>query len=244
MFFFWRADVSRASIDGKLRFRVWRRCSGLLDEWFFHRQPAPDFLPYWEFDSRGGRVRSGTAANVGDHGRDPQRFLSHPVVDKDLRPGVIARLIVFFIVLSGASVPSLRCFASNSVTCSCSACSACWRWSASGYLFATAIGFVQIAPRSTNDEIAKAFADSMAQGLLLTDLKGQVVYANQAYADMTGATIAADIKTVEAPFRHPGRRRQSSTGWRPASRMGWTVTGVSLSQSIRESRASAPAGTG
>src|SRR4029453_8517052 len=66
-----------------------------------------------------------------------------------------------------------------------------------GYLFATAIGFVQVAPRSTNDELAKAFADSMAQGLIVTDLKGRIIYANRAYADITGATTPADIKTVE-----------------------------------------------
>ena len=41
-------------------------------------------------------------------------------------------------------------------------------------------------------------ANSMAQGLIVTDLKGRVIYANRAYAEMTGATMAADIKTVEA----------------------------------------------
>ena len=37
----------------------------------------------------------------------------------------------------------------------------------------------------------------MSQGLIVTDLKGRVIYANRAYADMTGATNAADVKTVE-----------------------------------------------
>ncbi|TGS51614.1 PAS domain-containing protein, partial [Mesorhizobium sp. M1D.F.Ca.ET.183.01.1.1] len=59
-----------------------------------------------------------------------------------------------------------------------------------GFLFATAIGFVQIAPRSTSDELSKAFVDSMSQGLLVTDTKGRVIYANRAYADMTGAASA------------------------------------------------------
>ena len=66
-----------------------------------------------------------------------------------------------------------------------------------GYLCATAIGFIQISPRSAGDELAKAFVDSMGQGLLVTDPKGSVVYANAAYAEMTGATSALDIKTVE-----------------------------------------------
>ena len=37
----------------------------------------------------------------------------------------------------------------------------------------------------------------MSQGLLVTDTKGRVVYANKAYGEMTGASSAADIKTVE-----------------------------------------------
>ena len=32
---------------------------------------------------------------------------------------------------------------------------------------------------------------------MVTDAKGRVVYANRAYADMTGATAASDLKTVE-----------------------------------------------
>src|SRR5690606_18377046 len=47
------------------------------------------------------------------------------------------------------------------------------------------------------DELSKAFVNSMGQGLVVTDAKGRVVYANRAYADMTGATSAADVKTVE-----------------------------------------------
>lgn len=137
------------------------------------------------------------AANVGRMKQTRNDFYPAPVVDKDLRPGVIARLIVFFIVLSGASV-LFALFREQLGDPFLLGMLGVLAMVGVGYLFATAIGFVQIAPRSTNDEIAKAFADSMAQGLLLTDLKGQVVYANQAYADMTGATTAADIKTVEA----------------------------------------------
>jgi two-component system cell cycle sensor histidine kinase/response regulator CckA len=38
----------------------------------------------------------------------------------------------------------------------------------------------------------------MGQGLLVADGKGRVIYANRAYAAMTGAASAADLKTVEA----------------------------------------------
>ena len=66
-----------------------------------------------------------------------------------------------------------------------------------GYLFATAIGFIQVVPRSTSDDLAKSFVDSLAQGVLIADAKGRVIYANKSYADMTGATTANDVKTVE-----------------------------------------------
>src|SRR6187200_790818 len=37
----------------------------------------------------------------------------------------------------------------------------------------------------------------MGDGVLIADAKGRVVYANRSYADMTGATNASDVKTVE-----------------------------------------------
>ncbi|TIR84688.1 MAG: PAS domain-containing protein, partial [Mesorhizobium sp.] len=119
-------------------------------------------------------------------------FYPVPIVDQNTRPGAIARLIIFIVVLTGAAVVfglfrdpfllgMLGVLAMIGV----------------GFLFATAIGFVQIAPRSTGDELSKAFVDSMSQGLLVTDTKGRVIYANRAYAEMTGAASAADLKTVE-----------------------------------------------
>ncbi|MFA6153579.1 cell cycle histidine kinase CckA [Mesorhizobium sp.] len=123
-------------------------------------------------------------------------FYPVPIVDQNTRPGAVTRLIIFIVVLTGAAtvfglfrerlgdpflLGMLGVLAMIGV----------------GFLFATAIGFVQITPRSTGDELSKSFVDSMSQGLLVTDTKGRVVYANRAYADMTGASSAADLKTVE-----------------------------------------------
>src|SRR5690606_29780688 len=66
-----------------------------------------------------------------------------------------------------------------------------------GFLFATAIGFVRIAPR-TGSELARHFVDSMPAGLVITDGKGRIVYANRAWAEMSGATSAADVKSIES----------------------------------------------
>ena len=45
------------------------------------------------------------AGSVGRMSRETRTdFYPAPIVDQDLRPGVITRLIVFFVVLTGASI--------------------------------------------------------------------------------------------------------------------------------------------
>ncbi|MDN2581307.1 cell cycle histidine kinase CckA [Aquibium sp. ELW1220] len=137
-------------------------------------------------------------------GQDGQRmegngegeFYPAPIVDQNSRPGTIARLIVFIIVLVGAAfvfalmrdqlgdpflLGLLGILAMIGV----------------GYLFASAIGFVQVAPRSSGDELAKAYIDTMGQGLVVSDMRARVLYANQAYSRLTGATSAADVRTLD-----------------------------------------------
>jgi two-component system cell cycle sensor histidine kinase/response regulator CckA len=124
-------------------------------------------------------------------------FYPVPIVDQNTRPGAITRLIVFIIVLTGAAIV-FGLFRESLGDPFLLGMLGVLAMIGVGYLFATAIGFIQIAPRSTTDELSKAFVDSMSQGLLVTDTKGRVIYANRAYADMTGATAAADLKTVES----------------------------------------------
>ncbi|OJU37036.1 MAG: hybrid sensor histidine kinase/response regulator [Rhizobiales bacterium 68-8] len=120
-----------------------------------------------------------------------------PIIDQGSRPGPVTRLVVFTIVLAVAAVV-FSLFRDRLGEQFLLGLLGVLAMIGTGYLFATAIGFVQISPRSAGDELAKSFVDSMGQGLLVTDPKGSVVYANAAYAAMTGATSAADIKTVEA----------------------------------------------
>ncbi|MDX8525013.1 response regulator [Mesorhizobium sp. MSK_1335] len=123
-------------------------------------------------------------------------FYPVPIVDQNTRPGAVTRLIVFIVVLTGAAIV-FGLFRERLGDPFLLGMLGVLAMVGVGFLFATAIGFVQIAPRSTGDELSKAFVDSMSQGLLVTDTKGRVVYANRAYADMTGAASAADLKTVE-----------------------------------------------
>jgi two-component system cell cycle sensor histidine kinase/response regulator CckA len=124
-------------------------------------------------------------------------FYPAPVVDQNSRPGAITRLIVFAVVLIPLAVVFLT-FRERLGDPFLIGMLGMLAMIGVGYLFLTAIGFVQFAPRSTNDELSKAFVDSMQQGLIVTDGRGRVIYANRAYAEMTGAAAPADIKTVEA----------------------------------------------
>ncbi|WFP60777.1 MULTISPECIES: ATP-binding protein [unclassified Mesorhizobium] len=123
-------------------------------------------------------------------------FYPVPIVDQNTRPGAVARLIIFIVVLTGAAIV-FGLFRERLGDPFLLGMLGVLAMIGVGFLFATAIGFVQIAPRSTGDELSKAFVDSMSQGLLVTDTKGRVIYANRAYADMTGAASATDLKTVE-----------------------------------------------
>src|SRR5690606_2690375 len=49
-----------------------------------------------------------------------------------------------------------------------------------------------------SDDLSKAFLDTLEHGVVVTDQKGRIVYVNGAYAEMTGASTAADAKTVES----------------------------------------------
>ena len=64
-------------------------------------------------------------------------------------------------------------------------------------IFATALGFVQFTGRIAEASIAKDFLDTARTGMLILDRKGRIIYANKAYGEITGATSAAGVKTLE-----------------------------------------------
>ncbi len=66
------------------------------------------------------------------------------------------------------------------------------------YLFASVIGFIRIAPRSSGSELSKAFVDGSAEGTVICDAKGRIVYANQSYAKLTGAQTSTDVRSIES----------------------------------------------
>jgi two-component system, cell cycle sensor histidine kinase and response regulator CckA len=70
------------------------------------------------------------------------------------------------------------------------------------YLFASVIGFIQITPGNASDALSKAILDSHPQGVAITDKRDRIIYANRAYADITGADSAAEVRSIGALVGH------------------------------------------
>ncbi|MCW4114414.1 PAS domain-containing protein [Aurantimonas sp. MSK8Z-1] len=64
-------------------------------------------------------------------------------------------------------------------------------------IFAICLGLLQFAGRTGDGSIARAFVEALPVGTLIVDRKGRVIYANRAYGDITGASEAAEVRTIE-----------------------------------------------
>ncbi len=67
-------------------------------------------------------------------------------------------------------------------------------------LFALAVGMIQPARRTVAVSPIEDFADSLSDGVLVTDREGRILKANAAYCLLTGANEQADVKTIERLF--------------------------------------------
>ena len=90
-------------------------------------------------------------------------------------------------------------------------------------LLAHAIGIVGFRSGATGDPFSRAIVDGEARGILVTDQDGRVLYANRAYADLTGALQARDVRPIERVFARAGeaegeiyRLNQAASGGRAA----------------------------
>lgn len=67
-------------------------------------------------------------------------------------------------------------------------------------LFATALGVLHFGERVRQDDLTKAYADFLNDGLLITDNDGEVLYANETYSGLIGAQPDQAIPTLEQAF--------------------------------------------
>ena len=67
-------------------------------------------------------------------------------------------------------------------------------------LFAGTIGLLRFAGRGQGNSLPQTFMDTLGEGLVVTDRDGRIVYANRAYANLTGAESERDVRAVERVF--------------------------------------------
>src|SRR3954466_8598171 len=67
-------------------------------------------------------------------------------------------------------------------------------------LFAGAAGIIRLAGRESRDSFHDALADGASDGIVVTDEKRRVVYANAAYLTLVDAVDADDVRPVERVF--------------------------------------------
>lgn len=67
-------------------------------------------------------------------------------------------------------------------------------------LFGAAIGLLRIGETAKADPLSSRFMDTMAEGVLITDTKNQIVYSNQSYAHLTGQREGGGARVIERVF--------------------------------------------
>ena len=108
-----------------------------------------------------------------------------PVVDNSQRPGTALRLILLALILlaTAAAFVWFREQLENEIVLGILGVLA---MAGIFFLVSALIGFVEIMPQGRTDTIARAVLNSHPDGSLITDRKGRIIYANAAYARLTG----------------------------------------------------------
>lgn len=67
-------------------------------------------------------------------------------------------------------------------------------------LFAGAVGILHFGETAGNGDIARAFVDNLNEGTLITTADGTILYANDAYRQLTGSGDSETLASVEKAF--------------------------------------------
>ncbi|WJR66692.1 response regulator [Neorhizobium sp. CSC1952] len=120
-----------------------------------------------------------------------------PLVDRGSRGGTIIRIILLALVLCGvaAGFVLFQHALDNEVVLGLLGILA---MVGIFFLVSSIIGFVEVMPQSRSDELARGFLANHPDGILITDPRGRILYANAAYGRLTGATRASNVQSLEA----------------------------------------------
>ncbi|MCO5729977.1 cell cycle histidine kinase CckA [Rhizobium sp. SSA_523] len=120
-----------------------------------------------------------------------------PLVDRGRRGGTVLRLLLLALVLIGVSIAFVvfRNALDNEIVLGVLGVLA---MVGIFFIVSSIIGLVEVMPQSRSDEFASAYLASHPDGILITDQRGRILYANAAYGRLTGATKAANAQSLEA----------------------------------------------
>ncbi|MEM9329790.1 MAG: ATP-binding protein [Pseudomonadota bacterium] len=105
------------------------------------------------------------------------------------------------------------------------------------FLFSLVLGMVQLSSKKNADDFMKSLISEMDAGIVVADIENRVVYANQAYADLLGATDPADITNIETTFaKHPEASETIYKMSNSAKSGQSTIEEIRLSSGLRASR--------
>ncbi|CUA91733.1 cell cycle histidine kinase CckA [Pannonibacter indicus] len=130
---------------------------------------------------------------------DRDSHMAEPVVDRAERQGSIAALLLLALALLGAAAAFAvmgREAAEPYVLALLGILAVVGVFS----LFAAAIGLLRFSTRGRASPLGGAFLDTLEEGAVVTDAEGRLIYANQAYAMLTGAETPAEVRTIERVF--------------------------------------------
>jgi len=119
-----------------------------------------------------------------------------PLVERGVRGGTIIRIVLLALVLCGvaAGFVFFQHALDNEVVLGLLGILA---MVGIFFLVSSIIGLVEVMPQSRSDELARGFLANHPDGILITDPKGRILYANAAYGRMTGATSASNVQSLE-----------------------------------------------
>ncbi|TNM64796.1 cell cycle histidine kinase CckA [Aliirhizobium smilacinae] len=119
-----------------------------------------------------------------------------PLVDRGSRGGTVVRIVLLAMVLLGVAIAFIvfQQALDNEVVLGLLGILA---MVGIFFIVSSLIGLVEVMPQSRSDELARSFLASHPDGIVVTDAKGRIAYANAAYGRMTGASNGRNVQSLE-----------------------------------------------
>ncbi|MEH3119303.1 MAG: response regulator [Methylorubrum populi] len=120
-------------------------------------------------------------------------------IDRSERPGRVGLLLMLAGLLVGAAV-GLSFVANEQAQPLILALLALLAMAGVFFLFALAIGALQLAGPASRDDITRAIVDAAPAGKLVVEDNGRMIYANEAYMRLAGGDSFSNLRSIERIF--------------------------------------------